>query len=173
MALALRGHNPEGKAALQHLVAWIFGGFLYVLIKNYCLFGGTFDLENFYFLYSFSFPRPGFLEPLFSNSVRTCWLCSAPLLPCVLLRVNFRLIAANTRVQTCCLGGYSLDSLLFLISMGGLSPWDRVVQTKGCTNKLLYKAQLSQLLHPEQYMSSQQSDLLTETLMSSVDAVLR
>lgn len=66
-----------------------------------------------------------------------------------------------------------MDSLLFLISMGGLSPWDRVVQTKGCTNKLLYKAQLSQLLRPGQYMSSQQSDLLTEALMSSVDAVLR
>lgn len=65
-----------------------------------------------------------------------------------------------------------MHPVLFLISMGGLSPGDMVVQTKACTNKPLCEAQLSQLLHQEQYMSSQQSEFLTEILMSSMDAVL-
>lgn len=136
--------------------------------KNYskCLLESTSDLQNFYFLCSFPCPRPGFLKALFSSSVRVlqCFVCS---------KGSFQ-TAADTRVQTCCLSGCSLDmEILFLISMGGLSPWAVFVQTQGCANKLLYKAQLSQLLHQGQYMSSQQSEFLTEIMMSSVHAVLR
>lgn len=96
---------------------------------------------------------------LFSNGVRELFAVQyLQVLLSVLIRVYFRLTVGNTRVQACCFWSYSLEPVLFLISLGGLSPWDMCVRTKDCTNKLLYQTQLSQPPWEEQYMASQQLD---------------
>lgn len=135
VALALRGHSPEGEAALQHLGAWIYGGFLYVLIKKILAYlEALLTLKTFISSTLSHFQGQG-LEPVLVGVSGTCWLCSAP--P-VLLRVcsDSLLLTQECRHAAC-------EVILWTLSCFG-SPWEgflpgtglsklRAVQTSYCT----------------------------------------